>query len=388
MVAARDYATLLKVVEPRNALATKQLYRADDGSIGKIGFDKPWLFDARTCDLDDIDDVEAMLHMLDRHPRLFVIRGKPYRDPSYGVYRRLGVAFDADPVGHHWLMIDVDELPMPVFIDRDDRDIALGYLVRLLPAEFHNATHVYQWSSGAGLDGWATLRVHLWFWLDRKVIDRDLVNWARMFNLDRGAKTLDPAVYVSVQPNYTAGPVLGAGVDDPLSGEARIGLKRGVVDEVPIVLPVVHWEAERARRARAEHAELIECGLAEPGSLPSGVAGNRFEQFLADMGDDGDGFHGPITSAIASWVTSHGEDDDDELKRIIRARARAALCTDRTRDLDHYLSDATLDDDIVRARGKYGGSSRVGTQQREQESLKAAIRSLKTKKKRIIKNGC
>ena len=47
ITAPRDYLTILVVRHPRDALMTKRLFRASDGTVGKTNYDKASLFDVR-----------------------------------------------------------------------------------------------------------------------------------------------------------------------------------------------------------------------------------------------------------------------------------------------------------------------------------------------------
>ena len=96
------------------------------------------------------------------------------------------------PDGHHWLFADFDDVPLPMFLDpEDDPDIIFGYLVRLLPPPFHNASFYWQWSCGHGLDR-RTVRAHLFFWCSEKHTDREYENWANGSTAKQDGKYLTP----------------------------------------------------------------------------------------------------------------------------------------------------------------------------------------------------
>ena len=218
-----DYITVLSVRYPRDAVMTKRLYRATNGVIGKTDYDNATKFDVQKIGINDLADLCGVLFDVSRQPNKVAIRGLPITR-HYNVYRRLHgdqAAFAADPDGHHWLFADFDEVPLPMFLDPDDDpEIILGYLVRLLPPAFHNASFYWQWSCGHGLDR-RSLRAHLFFWCSEKHTDREYENWAKWINGEAGWKILDPAVFRTVQPNYVAAPILGEGVDDPVPTGAQ-----------------------------------------------------------------------------------------------------------------------------------------------------------------------
>lgn len=300
-----DYVTVLTVRYPRNKVMTKRLYRATNGKISKSGYDNASRFDVQKVAINDLTDLCKVLMSLARQPNRVVIRGLPIGS-HHNVCRRLHgdqAGFVADPSGHYWVFADFDEVPLPMFLDPDDDpEIILGYLVRLLPAEFHNVSFFWQWSCGHGLDR-RSLRAHLFFWCSEKHTDRDLENWAKWINGEAAWKILDHCVFRTVQPNYVAAPILGEGVDDPVVGR-RNGIHVGDYNEVSITIPTLDWDEHVRQQERDEYNELVEYGLREPlGSVvfdPN--APDRYADYLKRIGDDLDGFHDPMMKAIWHWA--------------------------------------------------------------------------------------
>jgi hypothetical protein len=149
---------------------------------------------------------------------------------------------------------DIDKLPTspPEALD----EVYLAGLAEqareMLPEPFASTACVYKLSSSAGLDGWQTASMHLWFWLDRPVFDLSWRAWAE------GVK-VDSSLFKSVQPHYTADPVFEGGTD-PLRG-FRIGRLPGVVDvvEVPDGLDDwAGWDRKAKAALEARKAELAE----------------------------------------------------------------------------------------------------------------------------------
>ena len=250
---SKDYIAVLMVRWPRNAVMTKRLFRTTDGATGKMDYDKAYKFDVQKIPVSGLTDLCGVLCDLRYQPDKVVIRGLPLS--HHNVYRRLHgekAAFAADPTGHHWLFADFDEVPLPMFLDpADDPEIILGFLVRLLPPTFHNASFYWQWSCGQGLDGGKTLRAHLFFWNRQKHTDREYENWAKWLNGEAGWKILDPAVFRTVQPNYTAAPIIGDGVTDPVP-HGRNGIHIGDVSEVSITIPARDWDAYVRQQERED----------------------------------------------------------------------------------------------------------------------------------------
>ncbi len=348
-----DYITVLSVRYPRDAVMTKRLHRATNGVIDKSNYDNATKFDVQKIGINDLADLCGVLFDVSKQPNKVAIRGLPITR-HYDVYRRLHgdqAAFAADPGGHHWLFADFDEVPLPIFLDPDDDpEIILGYLVRLLPPAFHNASFYWQWSCGHGLDR-RSLRAHLFFWCSEKHTDREYENWAKWINGDAGWKILDPAVCRTVQPNYVAAPILGEGVDDPVP-TGRNGIHVGETREVSVDIPTLDWDDHVRQQERDEYAELVDYGLRQPydpSELPD--SSERYLDYLRRIGDDLDGFHDPMTKAIWHWARTFPAALDEDFKQAVRCVVRSAKCT-KQRDLDSYLSDYRLDTSLRGARAK------------------------------------
>lgn len=364
-----DFITVLTVRHPPDALMTKRLFRATNGRIGKTSYDNALRFDVQKISLRDLSDLVHVLIQLIDQPTKFVIRGRP-TGSHHNVYRRLhgyGAAFA--PAQHHWLFLDFDEVEMPLFIHKDDPEIALGYLVRLLPIEFHEASYFWQWSCGHGLDGFKTLRAHLWFWCDEPHADGDYVNWGKWLNGLAGWRVIDPSVLHTVQPNYTAAPVLMDDVSDPVP-LGRWGIHVGSTPDVHIEIPSLSWSDHLRQVERDEFDELVEYGLREP-YVKSDHEPNMDEQclrYLNQIGDDKDGFYEPMTMAIWYYARAHTAESDADFKEILRQWVRAAKCI-KQRDLDEYLSDRSLDGSLRGAREKQP-STQVSKLQKFQQTIR------------------
>jgi hypothetical protein len=354
-----DYITILSVRYPRDAVMTKRLYRAANGVIDKSDYDNAIKFDVQKIGINDLADLCGVLFDVSRQPNKVAIRGLPITR-HYDVYRRLHgdqAAFAADPDGHHWLFADFDEVPLPIFLDPDDGpEIILGYLVRLLPPAFHNASFYWQWSCGHGLDR-RSLRAHLFFWSSEKHTDREYENWAKWINGEAGWKILDPAVCRTVQPNYVAAPILGEGVRDPVP-TGRNGIHVGETREVSLDIPTLDWDEHVRQHERDEYAELVDYSLRQPydpSDLPD--SSERYLDYLRRIGDDRDGFYDPMTKAVWHWARAYPQALDEDFKHALRCVVRSAKCT-KQRDLEVYLSDYRLDTSLRGAREKQPTATR------------------------------
>ena len=97
-------------------------------------------------------------------------RDKAAADPTFRIRRRKLRKGGVDPslleVDRQWLMLDIDNWPLPSRADlADDPDIWVDAAIReLLPPAFHDAECWWQLSSSAGFVP-EILKVHLFFWL-------------------------------------------------------------------------------------------------------------------------------------------------------------------------------------------------------------------------------
>jgi putative DNA primase/helicase len=214
-------------------------------------------------DVRSLDDIEAALWRLSTDVHSCVIRGE-LRDEA----RRLSVVnrcqhvqadgrrphWDHARPGRRWVAFDIDKMPSvpPEVLDEPYLAGLAEQAREMLPEPFASTGCVYKLSSSAGLDGWQTASMHLWFWLDRPVFDLSWRAWAE------GVK-VDSSLFKSVQPHYTADPVFEAGAD-PLRG-FRIGRLPGIADvvEVPDGLDDwAGWDRKAKAALEARKAELAE----------------------------------------------------------------------------------------------------------------------------------
>ena len=98
-------------------------------------------------------------------------------------------------------MIDIDDIELPDDL-RDttkDRDGILYRAIGHLPEEFHKVNCWYQFSASMGIKQ-GKIRVHLWYWLDRKVSDDEMKGWL-------GGCPVDAHLFHPIQMHFTAKPI-------------------------------------------------------------------------------------------------------------------------------------------------------------------------------------
>jgi hypothetical protein len=215
---------IITVIRTRRGKRLAKLIRAD-GAIED--YDSAFTFDLLPQPVGDLDAVHDLLARLLPRSDCAVVRGVPI-DPA----RRWGVrrlAFPDKETGdqptlreapHRWLALDVDSVARPENVPADNLELCAAEAVQRLPATFHAARCIVQASASHGIKPGCRLR--LWYWLDRAATDADLKRWLR------GAP-VDPSVFRTVQPIYTAAPVFAAGVVDHLP------LRLAVRDGCPVV---------------------------------------------------------------------------------------------------------------------------------------------------------
>ena len=238
--------------------AAKTITRQADGGISKAPYGKAAHFSAEVRQLANFQQLSALLFSLEEQRDVFVVRGIPAphanidnmtRTVHDKVNRETGeVTQQADliyaPGGLQWLCVDMDELKSPgdgmppqdgMEADKLIRQVIAEYL----PTYFHDVHCHYQWSSSQGIEGWHSIRVHLWFWMDRTIPCERLKDWAKRYNADyrRATKTekdvIDWHLFVGTQPNYTAAPELIGFDKDPVPQRSGVILADSDAVSIP-----------------------------------------------------------------------------------------------------------------------------------------------------------
>lgn len=317
--------------------AAKQITLDQNGMPKTSGYNAGKRFKPYHALVASFDDLATVLDSLAPLPQCFIIRGTGHDDLAAQIYnvadatverRKNGPGATFKLAARRFLAIDLDAISAPAGTDPiTDPEDAVEYLIGLLPPEFHDARCWWQWTASQGFKP-DTLNARLWFWLPYPIGDKELRRWAEYINAEAGFRLIDPTLFDPVQPHYTAGPIF-VGMKDPLP--RRTGRRRGLVDEVALVMPP---SAAQAHQCPAD-------GLV-PYHDHGGVDG-----YLARMGDGNglDGFHRPIKQAVASAVRRFGPDlDRDGLKERIRASIQVAPgASHRAGDRVRYASDEYLD---------------------------------------------
>jgi len=304
-------ATTLTFLQPLgNRSAGKEYRWAGDSWELRSGYGKAMYF---RCGLFEVNSLLEWYALLQRiaQKNVFLVMGLPTAAAHLNLNRMTRrvrphsfvdqngehkdeVATLADRAGY-LLPFDFDSIPCPAHIDAiQEPDAAVRWLIETtLPAEFHKAGAVYQFSSSFGLTG-NKLKAHFFFWLTDPVTMSAAKDWAKFYNRSRGhipgntaAKTVDDAVYQPQQPIYTKTRVCH-GAADPVP--SMIGLLPG---------GTVDFEAVRHAQKQQDEACRAEHGGRKQATYSSGVAYR-----LSRIGVDG--HHAQIRNAAAAIVASEG----------------------------------------------------------------------------------
>lgn len=331
-----DFVTLLQA-EDSPRFSTAKRFTPD----GTTPFNAGMFFSPTEEPVGGIRDLASLLEQAtDPALKLLIIRGKLRSDlaariqPGQLVRRRKG---SFDEAAHYWMLTDFDQVRVPgADVVLAPEEAVLGVILQALPEYFHDATCFWQLSSSAGMSGDDLVRVHIWWWLDRLVSDRELTSWAGI-----AAPLVDDTLFRTVQPHFIANPFFD-GVPDPLT--RRTGLLEGSRDDVAFP---IDW-LTAPEQPKKERTPTIQ-------SEPS----VSYEERLEKLGDGPGlgGFHEVIRNAIWAYVKS-GAKDFEQLKEDLRERLEVAP-RDDSRELGRYLSDEYLDDSIDGAVKKLAEESAV-----------------------------
>ena len=231
----------------RGKRASKGYLWQDGLLVRDYDYDAGWQFNAvRSTEFHNLAGLADALCKLESRDNYFVIRG----ELRGGATRREGVNRlaswndkerqpDWDQRDRQWAMFDIDDIAWsgPEVVSQSEYERRLVVIIKdKLPSCFHDVAFYYQLSSSAGLtkvDGGAyrvghtTLKVHLWYWLDRPLCCPSIREWIRGSNLP-----IDAAPFNPVQPHYTSNPTFRGG-EDPLQFRSGIVLGRCPVLTLP-----------------------------------------------------------------------------------------------------------------------------------------------------------
>jgi len=347
--APADTLTILQAVDGH--LATKTVMAAADGQIGVRSFSAGARFRLETLIVRDVRSLSDALVGLAADPTKFVIRGAlaPGRSPGKDgtLFRRKAVAGSwqgyFQPVARRWACIDIDDVALPKGMSQAvDPEGVVRHVLGLLGEPWSTASVHWQASTKAALPGVSKIKLHLWYWLDRPVSDRQLRAVLANINARHdGGRVADEALCDSIQIHYTAAPVF-AGLDDPLP--RRHGLLIGSVDAVAVdQFPVAEATPSDGKSSVGKPTKA-----AKPPAVPSKTGAGASATITT------------VASAVAVPTVTAADvlAIAPESANRLPARSRRFL--------------AVLDDILALARARYGGGG-VGDGERDAFLFAAAV---------------
>ena len=150
--------SVLRAADDYRRTLAKVISKGPDGTALKQSYDYCTLFTLRQPEVNNIDELSALLTKLETRTSRMIIRGLPHEEVDVAVrVRRKTFNSKTTPqqtpfidVAIPWLMIDVDKLTLPAGLDLlPDTAQAIEHVVSLLPDEFHNTSYHWHLSASA-----------------------------------------------------------------------------------------------------------------------------------------------------------------------------------------------------------------------------------------------
>jgi hypothetical protein len=168
-------------------------------------------------------------------------------------------------------MIDIDSLAWDG--DINDQRAMLSYAIEQLPIEFQSVDCWYHFSSSMGIK--AGIRVHLWFWLERRCSDNEMKAWL-------SGCPVDLRMFNPIQIHLTANPRFIDGAVDPYPNRSGLFEAGGGVSIVPV--PSNLANRTTVTQAASRQRSTGKSGLLDPSDIirdpDTGLAIDGREQLM------------------------------------------------------------------------------------------------------------
>lgn len=328
-----EFLTILRTADPRYRACKRLQWISGPNQWKRADYRAGMRFTFYLRPISNLNDLSELLEKIRTDRRSFIVRGAPTaevegligKNPDIKLRRIKKLYGKLQPtlreVPLSWLMLDIDNLPLPDTADlTDDPEGAIDHAIHtLLPIEFHNVRCWWQLSSTAGINP-GILKAHLFFWLSEPKTNAELKQY---FSSIPGR--IDTSVFNATQPIYVADPII-EGRPDWLP--RRTGWREGLEEDV--CLPEVRIRSHLPKRSQMSSGEY---------SLLSA----NVDIILDRIGDeDGQkGFYIPTRDAAFRYAleTPICQRDDDAFK----IKARAAIVTAVNRDpARHHPDDVAV----------------------------------------------
>ena len=322
--------------------ANKTFHRQLDGRIREQPYHCGYIFAPHAVEISGIEELYELLQILESGDSGFLVQGEVV--PQFRTnkeitrtlldipYRNQIAMLRPVPDGSQWFCADFDKIDLRATMTPQQ---GVEMLVHTLPPEFLDVSYAYQLSSSAGVSGigvkwckrvddhgdvtmikeefeypgWTKLNAHLFFWLSAK--QRNLAQWAKNLNAQRGKRIIDPAPLEAVQPHYCAKPRF-INMDDPVAPGDRSALVRkgsDAVDLVAIDAPVREVVIDDMSYKMGAH--VVRDGH-------TFVATPSLQDRLTMIGANGS-YREPLKSCLGYYIWLRGNTaDEQEIKTLIR----------------------------------------------------------------------
>lgn len=364
-----DTVTVLTSLDPPCA---KAIYLKEDGTLEATGIKHAFEYKGVERRVNDLWSLADLLDELSEFTHKCIVRGGILPGVNRARMRRLkhareGASATLAEQSRYWLLVDIDQLPVPENVDlyRNVEETIRKHVLSRLPVVFHGASCWYQFTGGQGVK--SGLNVRLAFYLDRPLSHAEIKTclcrrrplpgvpkklWPKQF-------PIDPALYSAVQEHYVARPKILSGAWDPLAGVCeRSGRIRGASDVV--VVPDISQMAQDREVSDA----------ASPATAGGGGEASSFEEYLSQIGDHecGNGCHMALLSAAGYYFYKHGADASlARLKRHLLRRMRTAYWDPKKHPRDYIEGEIKRIDDLIDStRGYQREAERVEEEKRAQ----------------------
>lgn len=200
-----------------------------------------------TIDINNLVDLYDVISYAREESHRYIIRGHGI-DKNQELVRRTKFSEDQQDGKFYemptsWICCDFDKYIVPDSIKRVSIEAIEWLIKNELPVEFHNVSYIYQWSASAGLEYnnkpvKAGTNVHLFFYLDRALLDKELETW---FHKEM-ANGFDGSTFRTVTPIFVNSYIQKDDrIIDIIPNEDKFGIiaKDKIEVNVPTITPIV-----------------------------------------------------------------------------------------------------------------------------------------------------
>jgi hypothetical protein len=222
------------VLQGNPTCGTKILFFDKDGTPQKSAARQQTLFTPSQFECNDIQSLAAGIKALENQPDKFIIHGQP-SSPLTGekINRRKYQGSAKTPPSIktgatlHYFPADIDNLSLAnLGYDENITDVSIESLVEKITekylTDFQGVSYYAQFSSTAGWTDKRTVKMHIWWWLDKETDLVTLKKFAKRINELTGLQILDTSIYQETQPIYIAAPIFAPGHTEHLSERSKL----------------------------------------------------------------------------------------------------------------------------------------------------------------------